>query len=144
MKLLLKPLDRFASADRRFTQFTQKFAEFVEALDYFKEQRCPVSGIVITKTDDPLVFQAAYRTVSVSVRMLCELSESSVATARVVCILEKPSFQIEKKLVGSFTYDGQGMANVETSDGNDPIDVQYMAPEIILNFLHLALQQSAA
>ena len=144
MKLQSNLIDCFASADRRFTQFTQKFEEFVDALEFFNEQRCPVSGIVITKTDDPLVVQATYRTVSVSVRMLCELSETSVATARVVCILEKPSFQTEKRRVGSFTYNGQGMANFEASDGSDPIEVQYMAPEIMLNFLHSALQQSAA
>lgn len=142
MKLQPNIFDRIRSADSRFAQFTQKFDEFVKTLEYFSERRCPEAGVVITKTDDPLVIHATYRTVCVSVRMLCELSETSVATARVVCILEKPSFQIEKKIIGSFTYNGQGMANFEINDGRDPVEVQDKGPEIMLNILHLALQQA--
>jgi hypothetical protein len=142
MKLHAKLLDRFVNAERRFNQFTKKFAEFVETLEFFKQQRCPVPGVEIKKTDDPLCVIAVYRTVSISLRMLCELSKDSVALARVVCVLETPSFAAEKRILGSFTFNGQGFTDFEPEEGEDPLEVQYMAPEIVLHFLHLALESS--
>lgn len=144
MKIQSKIVERFAIADRRFDQLTQKFAAFVKTLEFFGESRCPVRGVLVTKTDDPLLVLVAYRTVTITVRMLCELSDAGVGSGRVVCTLEKPSFTTEKKLVGSFSFNGQGFTDHEVADGEDPIELEYMAPEIVLSFLHLGLQQGAA
>ena len=144
MKLQSKLIDRFASTERRFDQFTEKFAAFTKRLEFFSEPRCPVRGVLVTKTDDPLFLVVSFRTVAIGIRMLCELTDTSTASARVVCTLDKPSFSIEKKPLGSFSFNGQGFTDHEIADGEDPVDLEYMAPEIVLNLLHLALQRGAA
>lgn len=144
MKLQTNIFDHFSNAERRFAQFGPRFSAFVETLEFFQEPRCPVPRVKIKKTDDPLHFVVEYRTVSVGFRMLCELSEASVASARVVCVIEKPSFTAEKRILGSFTFNAQGLADFKVSGDADPIDIQYMAPEIVLHFLHLALERGVA
>ena len=85
-----------------------------------------------------------FRTVTISLRMLCVLTEAGVASACVVCVLEKPSFSTEKKRIASFSFNGQGFTDHEVAQGEDPVEVEYMAPDIVLGLLDLALQQSAA
>jgi hypothetical protein len=144
MRLLPTAINRFAAADRRFDQFTQKFAGFVaRTLDYFSEQRCPVRGVLVTRTDDPLAVIVTYRTVTLGIHMLCELTHEGAASGRVLCTLEKPSFSKEKRLLGSFSFNSQGITDFEADEGDDPIDLEYMAPEIVLTLLHQALQLPA-
>lgn len=144
MKLQSKLVDRFAIAERRFDQLTEKFAAFTKTLEFFAEPRCPVRGVLITKTEDPLFLVVTYRTAVIGIRMLCELTETGTASARIVCTLEKPSFSAEKQLLGSFSFNGQGFTDHEVAEGEDPVEVEYMAPEIVLSLLHLALQRGAA
>ena len=144
MKLHPRLIDQFAIAERRFTQLTEKFAAFTKALEFFTDPRCPVRGVLITKTDDPLFLVVTYHTVAIGIRMLCELTDTGVASARIVCTLEKPSFSVDKKVLGSFSFNGQGFTDHEVTEGEDPVEVEYMAPEIVLSLLHLALQRGAA
>ena len=144
MKLQTDLLNRFKSADRRFDRFTENFAAFTMALDDFADAQCPVRGVKITKSDDPHFFAVAYRTVTIDIRMLCELSDTGTATARVICTLARPSFAMERKVLGSFTFDGQGVTDHEVDEGDDPVGMDYMAHEIVLSFVQLALQHRAA
>lgn len=144
MKIQSNILERFENADRRFNQLTQRFAAFVKALDFFGEQRCPVRNVHVSTTEDPFFVYVKYRTATIAISMLCELSETGTASGRIACTLEKPSFTNDKQLIGSFGYNGQGFTDHEVSDGEDPVSLEYMAPEIVLSFLHLALQKGAA
>ncbi len=144
MKIQPNLFDQFANAERRFNHLTEKFAAFIKALEFFAEPRCPVRDVLITNTEDPLYLVVTYRTVAVGIRMLCELTDTGVASARIVCTLEKPSFTVDKKLLGSFSFNGQGFTDYEVADGEDPVEMEYMAPEIVLSFLHLALQHDKA
>ena len=144
MKLQTDLLNRFKSADRRFDRFTENFAAFTMALDYFADAQCPVRGVKITKSDDLHSFAVTYRTVTIDIRMFCELSASGTATARVICTLARPSFALERKVLGSFSFDLQGITDHEVDEGDDPVGMDHMAPEIVLSFVQLALQHRAA
>lgn len=144
MKIQADIIKRFENADRRFNQLTPMFAAFVKALDFFSDLRCPVRDVHVSTTEDPLLVLVRYRTVLIGISMLCELSDRGIGTGRIVCSLEKPSFSKEKKIIGSFGFNGQGLTDHEVTPGDDPVSLEYMAPQIVLSFLHLALQKDAA
>ena len=144
MKLQTDLVNRFKSADRRFDRFTEHFVAFTTALDDFADAQCPVRGVKITKSDDLHSFAVTYRTVTIDIRMLCELSDTGTATARVICTLARPSFSLDSKVLGSFGFDGQGISDHEVAEGDDPVGMDHMAREIVLSFVQLALQHRAA
>lgn len=135
-------MDRFANADRRFDLLAQKYANFVNALSFFEERRCPVRGISVTKTDDPLSVRVRYRTVTICLQMLYEMSDSGSVSGRVVCIIEKPLFSTERRLIDSVSFNTQGL--IEVNEGEPPLELEHMAPEIVLGFLNLGLNQQVA
>ena len=141
MKINPNVINRFSVAEQVFAECTRHFAEFVKTLDYFSEPRCEVRGVVVTKTDDPLQVIVAYRTVSIRIRMLCELSMEGKASARVVCTQLEPSFAEEKRVVGTFTFNRHGHTDIETSPNEDVVEIGWAASAIVLNFMYLALQQ---
>jgi hypothetical protein len=51
---------------------------------------------------------------------------------------------MERKVLGSFTFDGQDVTDHEVDEGDDPVGMDYMAHEIVLSFVQLALQHRAA
>lgn len=139
MKLAPHFVHELSQANGRFEELTQIFRAFVGDLAHFKNIGYMVSGIEAKEIGDPLCFTVSYRSVLVSFRLICGLSLSNKASAHVLCTLEKPAYITEDRLLGSFSFNFQGITDIEVSSGTGHAEIRYAAQDIVLHFLHLAL-----
>ena len=143
MRLTQNTIDRFANAANRVERVRAKFAGFNRSLGFFSEPRCPVRGVVVDVGTDAFFSKVSYGTVAIGFRFLDVLSAEGSASGRVVCTLESPLFTETEPVLGCFKFNPQGFTDFEVSEGADPIEVEYMAVEIALHFLHTALERDA-
>ena len=144
MKLTAHTFERLAQADSRFSRFDDRFNAFLQRLTFFNESHCPVKGITIELVPTERRFTAKYRTVVVGFRMFFQLNAQGTTSARVVCTLEEPYAEAIKASLGIFTFNAQGFTDLEVDQEGDPIELEEMAPEIVVHFIQLALAHGAA
>lgn len=141
MRLTPNLLDRFINAERRFERIEERFAAFQKQLDFFGESRCPLRGIKVEKSADGLACKLAFPTVSVAFRLLLSLTATGIATGKVVCTLEEPRFATDTPVLGSFTFNVQGVTDLEVHEDADVIDIEQHAIELALHFINAALER---
>ena len=144
MKLNPQALERLSQADLRFNRFDERFKTFLQQLPFFNEPRCPIKGITVEVAPDERGFSAKYRTIKIAFRMLLQLNAQGAPSARVECWLEEPKEGEKRVSLGNFTFNPLGATNFDPDPEGDPVDLEGMAPEILLHFIHLALEHGAA
>lgn len=143
MKLTQNVVDRLISAQSRLSRIRGQFERFYKSLDFLAEPNCPIHGITLTKTGDASFCIVSFETVSVGLRFLQTFNSSGLASGRMVATLESPKFTATPTVLGSVTFNPQGLTDFEFEDGADPLDMDTHAVVIALHFVHLALERSA-
>lgn len=144
MKLTPKPFERLQSAEPNLNQLESHFKTFAERLSLFEKSSCPVRGVKVKTQEDGKSFVVTYKTVRLRFRLVLQLSLQGQATARIVCTWADSTDKMEVPELGSFTVDKNNNTDLVDSTDGDQIDLEGMAPEIVLHFLLAALQQGEA
>lgn len=128
-------------AERRYVRLKEKFSEFARGAEYCLEPRCEVKGVVISISENREYFDALFATIQVRFQFtVCYAADNSLR-GKVICILQTPSFTDTKKIIGTFTFNGQGEADFEVPAGADKIELGYSAVELVLHFLDKGIRQ---
>jgi hypothetical protein len=145
MQLRQNQLNQLNGAQNRFLKLRDQFKTFVGQLEFFGNPRCPVQGVSVSGLADDLSFLVQFATIQLSMRLHLEVGDQGVAKGKVLVHLHKPWLNNDTPvLLGSFTFNGQGVTDIQDASGQDPAEMDTHAPEIVAHFLGLALQQSPA
>lgn len=139
MKIVPNIAARIAATHRLHTKLRAVFDSFVAQLDYFASDKCEVPGVSISANAGSDTFTASLSTVRLAFTFVVQRTDAA-SRGHVVCVKEAPSFSDEVRILGSFSFDVQGLADIEVAPGEDPVDLNYAAVEVVLCFLDLALK----
>lgn len=130
---------RFQHRDRVLGQLATAYANFVSDAKRLSEADSPIRGVVISMTEANS-FSASYATAKVAFRFLVQQADNDSLRGKIVCTLEEPIFGERASLLGFFTFNAQGIADLQGPAGSDPIDLNVSAKLVVLHFIELALK----
>lgn len=134
-------VNKIVYAERRYVRLKEKFAEFAQGAEYFLDPGCEIKSVVVSVSENCEYFDAFFATIQIRFHFtVCYAADNSLR-GKVICILQSPSFTDTKKIIGTFTFNGQGEADFEVPKSADKIELAYSAVEIVLHFLDQGINQ---
>lgn len=143
MKLTTDSIKKFQNAEHNFGRLEKMFRDFVEELVIFGKPDSLVKGIVIDTSAGEHRIVARYKTAEIHLRLMLQLSLQGIPFARVVCTMKEQLNDKCEKVLGQFTFHPNGKTDVLDASGSEVFEIESYAPDILLHFIYLALQQSS-
>lgn len=144
MKLTEKVFDRIAHVARHYSRIQDRFASFLKETEYLTKSSSPIKGLSINASLEDNYFDVLFAGMTIRFSLLVTYSSDGVSSGRVVVVRVSPVFSDKKDIIGSFTFNGQGITDFESADDNDKLDIGYNASEIVLHFIDQAIAKPLA
>lgn len=141
MQISHKVVDEIIRVERRYTRLTQIFASFVERAQYLVGENSQLKALKLKVSADGSSLDAIFAGIHLRFQLLPGYGEDEVVRGRVVCSRQIPGLYKESDILGCFTFLGNGNTDFEVEQGNDPIEMEYHAIEIVLHFVQMAIQR---
>lgn len=136
-------VNRITQAGRRYAKFQEAFASFIKGAEYFSNPQGEIKGVELVVPQGLGYFDVKLATIQIRFHFtICYAADDSLR-GKVVCVLQPQPFSDTKKILGSFTFNGQGETDFEVPVGEDKIELNYSAIEIVSHFLEQGIRQQA-
>lgn len=139
MKLTEKVFDRVDHVARRYARFNEGFSSLLKGAEYLTEPSSPIKGLSLNASLDQNFFEVLFAGMTIRFCFFVAYGIDGALAGRVGVVRVRPTFSDTQDIIGSFSFNGQGITDFDTSDGNDKLEISYNAAEIVLHFLDQAL-----
>lgn len=141
MRISNNVLDEISHVDRRYTRLARIFAGFVERAQYLVGENSPLKWLKLEVSSGGNCLDAVFADLHVRFQLLPSYGEDGSVRGRVVCSREIPHLYKDSDILGSFTFSADGNTDFDVEPGRDPVEIEYHANNIVLHFVHLAIQK---
>jgi hypothetical protein len=118
----------------------ERFGAFLNALNYFGMDSCPVKGVVVQTYEESLRAEITHGAIKILFQMHYLPMEPRYSGARVSCILLQPMFGMARILIGSFDFDSCGRVTLINFERDRALKLDQVACAIALHFFQIALK----
>lgn len=139
MELTKNVVERMTLVDKRHLRFRQVFVRFVERAKYLAEPDSPVKGIKLEASPQEDLLDVSFGGIQVRFLLMVCYGDDGSPRGKVVCSRSVRNLADAIDFVGSFTFSGQGTTDFDFAQGDDGIEMEYHAIEIVLHFLNAAI-----
>ncbi|MBU0910489.1 MAG: hypothetical protein KKA54_15705 [Proteobacteria bacterium] len=139
MKLTENVIDRAEYAAKRYDSFKEAFVRFMKGAAYLTEPSSPIRGLSIEPSLDKNHFDVTFVGMTIRFCFLVQYGTDNALTGRVVIVRETPTFSDTPDIIGAFSFNGKGVTDFDVAEGDDKLEIEYNAVEIVLHFLDQAL-----
>lgn len=141
MQISHKVVDEIVHLERRYTRLTQIFVGFVEGAQYLVGETSPLKVLKLKAAADGSSLDAIFAGIHLRFKLLPGYGEDGAVRGLVVCTRQIPEIYKDSDILGCFTFLGNGNTDFEVEQGRAPIHMEYDAVDILLHFVHLAIQK---
>jgi hypothetical protein len=132
-------LSRFAQMEREAAQLRARFGALTSAHGYF-QGRAALKSVSVSDVCDDGSIDVIFIGVRIRFQLLMIFSDDFEPRGRVVCMHCHTTYgYLVQESVGAFTFDSEGMTDLEAGIDGQVISLHACAPQIILAFLERAL-----
>ena len=132
-------LSRFLQMERHAAQLRERFDGLTSAHSYF-QGRAALKSISVSDACDDGCIDTVFMGVRLRFQLLMMFSDSFEPRGRVVCLHCHSTYgQLALESLGAFTFDSEGVTDLEAGIDGQPVTLHVGAPQIILMFLERAL-----
>lgn len=132
-------LSRFSQMERDAAQLRARFKVLTSAHVYF-QGRAGLKSISVSDAFDDAYIDAIFMGVRLRFQLLMTFSDNFEPRGRVVCMHCHTTYgYLMQDSLGAFTFDAEGMTDLEAGIDGQAVTLHAGAPQIILTFLERAL-----
>jgi len=139
MELTKNIVERITLVDRRHLRFRQIFVRFIEKAQYLAEPDSPIKGIKLEASTQEDLLKVSFGGIQVRFLLVVCYGDDGSPRGKVVCSRAVRNLSDTIDFVGSFTFSGQGITDFDFAQGDEDIEMEYHAIEIVLHFLNAAI-----
>jgi hypothetical protein len=139
MKIIENVHEKTVAASKRYSRLKSGFERFYSGGQYLTAQQSRLENFVFQPFLESNYFEVLFLGMQIRFLFVSLYDENNSLQGNVICT--KYHFGHSEKLIqiGTFKFDGQGMTDFEVDEGQDRLEIEYNAPEIILHFINQAL-----
>ena len=126
---------------KRYGRYKEIFKRFFNSAKLLTKPDTPVEGVVLKPLLDENYFDTFFGGMRIRFLFLESYGVDDILMGKIVAVRVWPTFSESPDIIASFTFDGEGFTDFEVADGNDKVNIEYKAAEIILLILDLALRK---
>jgi hypothetical protein len=139
MRIAPKVHEQAVSACRRYSRLKGAFGRFYVGGQLLTEQRSRLENFVFEPSLENNRFDVLLMGMRLQFLFAPLYDENGALHGNVFCSRCHPRFSENPLLIESFKFDAQGITDFEVDEGQDRLEIEYNAPEIILHFITQAL-----
>lgn len=124
---------------RRYPDLKARFDSFFNGAQYLLAPASSIVNLSFEANLDKNYFDVLFAGMRLRFKFIPFTLEDSSLHGSVFCLRESPKFIESKDIIGTFTFNGRGITNFEVDDGNDALEIEYNAGDIIMHFVNQAL-----
>ncbi|MDP3087651.1 MAG: hypothetical protein Q8M99_05630 [Methylotenera sp.] len=125
--------------DKRYPALVDGFERFYRGSQFLINSKWKIPGFLFEPPTGNNYFDVFFAGMRLRFQMVATALEDGSLLGTIYCLRITPKFKELEDVIGSFTYNGQGITDFEVEENKDRIEIEHMAPEIIVNFINLAL-----
>jgi hypothetical protein len=141
MKLSKQIFDQANSSLKKYGRFKEIFKRFFNSANFLTAPDTPVEGVVFKPFLDENYFDTYFDGMRIRFLFLQNYVSDDELMGKIVAVRVWPTFSETPDIVASFTFDGEGFTEFEIANGQDKVNIEYKAAEIILLVLDQALRK---
>lgn len=139
MELSANTLEQVIQATRQYGRLKAAFTGFIERAAFLATPRSPIQGVRLAASPESDFLDVFVAGIQLRFQFfLCYAKDRSVRGS-IVCLREVPYFSETRDIVGSFTFSGHGITDIEVKEGEDKPELDYHAIHIIAYFVDKAI-----
>lgn len=140
MKIDANIVQRMAQLERKLNRFRAAFSGFIEGAKWLKQPNSPLKGIELQTSSQNDYLDVFFAGMCIRFLLLISYGEDGEPRGRVVCTRLIQGLSDKRIEIGCFLFSGQGMTDFEVDEGGDPIEMEYHAGLIVLNYIDQAIK----
>ena len=132
-------LSRFSLMEKEGEQLRGRFGSLTAAHRYFHGPGA-LKSISVSDSHEDGSIEAVFLDVRIRFRLLMIFSDGFEPRGRVICTHRHAAYgrSLDNRL-GAFTFDADGVTDLDSSTDGQPVTLQGCAPQIVLAFLERAI-----
>ena len=139
MELSENIIEQVVQATRQYGRLKGAFARFVERASLLATSQSPIQGVRFAASPESDFLDVFVAGIQLRFQFHLCYGKDRSARGSIVCSREAPCFAETKDIVGSFTFSGNGITDIEVKDGGDKPEMDYHAIYIIAYFIDKAI-----
>lgn len=139
MKLIPNNHEKSIQTGRRYLELKARFDSFFNGAQYLLDPSSKIVNLSFDASLDNNYFNVLFAGMQLRFQFVPSLLEDSSLHGVVYCLRESPKFIESKDIIGTFIFNGRGITDFEVDDGNDRLEIEYNAGDIIMHFVNQAL-----
>lgn len=139
MKLIPNSHEKIIQIGRRYSDLKARFHSFFNGAQYLLDPSSRIANLAFEAVLDKDYFDVSFAGMQLRFQFVPSFLEDGSLHGTVYCLRESPKFNEPKDIIGTFTFNGRGITNFEVDEGDDALEIEYNAGEILMHFVHQAL-----
>lgn len=131
-------LSQFSRMEREGEQLSRRFAALTSAHWYFQE-RAALKSISVSDALDDGSIEVVFMDVRLRFQLAMIFNDDFEPRGQVICMhCRRTCGNPVRDMLGTFTFDSEGLTDLDAGIDGQPVDLHAGAPQIILTFLERA------
>jgi hypothetical protein len=139
MKITENVYEKIVAASRRYSRLKSAFERFYAGGQYLSEQQSRLESFVFQPSFESNKFEILFLGMRIQFLFVPLFDGNNALQGNVICSKHHHVHSDKLIQIGSFKFDGQGMTDFEVDEGQDKLEIEFKAIDIMLHFVNEAL-----
>ena len=140
MKLTEDVLNRTVDAQKKHRRMKAIFFEnFRRGAEFLTDEEGPIKELMLGSSPEENYFDIFFLEMQIRFRFFTCYGADDALTGKVVVLRQSPALSKIPDVIGGFSFDAEGITDIEAAEGNGKIEIGRSAQQIILHFIDQAL-----